>query len=96
MLTIAGGLLSFTIFSPAMKTPAVALLAQDAAIIAAPGAAALAHSVSRIASSSSEFRPGERQLFGPLAGGGLTEVSDPLVYCARPNVVRNVVQSEAL
>src|SRR5665213_4279490 len=92
-LTIAGGALAFTRFCPAIIRPDVAELAQAATTMAAPGAAALAHSASRIASLSSEFTPGSEQLLSPLAGAGCTVLSDPEAYCERPNVFRKVSQS---
>jgi hypothetical protein len=75
MLTIVGGLDPFgglIRFSIAIKKPKVALptLGQAATTIAALGAAAVAHSVSRIASSSSPFVPGSEQLLGPEGGEG--------------------------
>src|ERR1700677_5153229 len=93
MLTIPGGVLSFTKFSPAISRPDVAVLAQAATITAASGAAALAHSASSIASTSSEFTPGAMQLFVPLAGAGCSVTSDPEVYCESPKALRKVVQS---
>src|SRR5580658_3153412 len=94
MLTIGGGVASFTRFCPAIVKPDVTIVsAQAATTMAAPGAAALAHSASMIASSSSELTPGSEQLVAPLGGAGCTVVSDPEVYCESPNALRNVVQS---
>src|SRR5580700_5127401 len=94
---IDGGVLSFTTFCTAINTPAVAAVSAHAATtIAAPGAAALAHSASRIASSSSELTPGEAQLLSPLVvGAGCTVVSDPEVYCESPKALRKLFQSAA-
>src|ERR1700683_5599096 len=91
---MAGGVPEFTRFCPAINPPKVTLVsAQAATTMAAPGAAALDHSASRIASSSSAFTPGSEQLVAPLGGAGCTVVSDPEVYCESPNALRNVVQS---
>src|SRR4051794_35733053 len=95
MLTIAGAGLALIAFRSAIYRPnVVRVSAQDATSMVAPGAAALAHSASRIASSSSEFTPGEAQLFAPAGGRGWTVVSAPVVYCASPNTLRKVVQSD--
>src|SRR5580700_11066090 len=101
MLTMAGGWTELTRFCMAMKPPKVALvLAQAATTMAASGAAALAHSASRIAPPSSPAQapratPGAAQLFVPLAGARWTIVSEPELHWERPKVVRKVVQSEA-
>src|SRR5580693_3778861 len=98
MLTIAGGpLLALIRFWRAMRPPnVVAVSAQAAISMAALGAAALAHSASRIASASlGATTPGARQLFVPLEGAGCTDVKEAEVYVERPNVDRNLVQSEA-
>src|SRR5579859_4241003 len=98
MLTIDGGLLEASMFCKAIRPPnVVRVLAQAATRMAASGAAALAHSASRIASPSSPApNPGVLQLLAPLAGCGWTVAKDPDVYCDRPNVVRKVVQSAEL
>ena len=97
MLTIGGGVASFTKFCPAIIKPDVTIVSAHApTTMAAPGAAAVAHSVSRIASPSSELYEGSEQLFAPLGGPGCTVVSDPEVYCERPNALRNVFQSDAV
>src|ERR1035438_10563576 len=94
MLTIAGGvLLSFNKFCRAIKPPKVAVSLQEASSMAALGAAAMAYSASRIASVSSPFAPGLKQLFVPVGGAGWTCVNDPPVYDERPNTDRNEVQS---
>ena len=54
-------------------------IAQDASSMAALGAAALAHSASRIASPSSPLTPGLLQLLAPLPGAGWTCVKEPEV-----------------
>src|SRR5580658_2999990 len=97
MLKIAGGEASFTRFSSAIYKPDVAIVsAQAATTMAAPGAADVDHSVSRIASPSSELTPGSEQLLAPLAGAGCTVVSEPEVYCESPKTLRNVFQSAAV
>src|SRR5882724_2260022 len=95
---IEGGFAEFTTFAMAMNPPKVVrVLPHAATTMAALGAAALAHSASRIASlSSPATTPGARQLFDPLAGAGCTVVSDPPVYCESPKVDRNVSQSAEL
>src|ERR1700749_250517 len=97
MLMIEGGEVAFTRFCAARNSPeATPVSEHEAFTIAAPGAAAVGHSVARIASLSSPGTPGEAQLDGPVGGCGLTLVSEPEVYCESPKVVRKVVQSEAL
>ena len=96
MLTTAGGALLAKRFWSAIKPPKVAVVPQDTSSMAALGAAALAHSTSRVASPSSPVIPGSMQLLGPLTGEGWLCVSEPFVYCDRPNVVRKFVQSSVL
>src|ERR1035437_5016351 len=98
MLTIDGGVLEFTMFCIAINPPnVIRVLPHAATTMAAFGAAALAHSASRIASPSSPATiPGEEQLLSPLAGVGCNVVRDPEVYWSNPNVVRNVFQSAEL
>ena len=85
-------------FCMAINPPKVTrVLPQAATTMAALGAAALAHSASRIASPSSPATiPGAEQLLSPLAGAGCTVVSEPAVYWSSPKVVRNVLQSAEL
>src|SRR5579859_7869338 len=82
----------------AIRPPNVVLVsAQEAISMAALGAAALAHSASRIASASLRaMTPGSLQLLVPLKGDGWTVVNEPDAYAERPKVVRKVVQSEVL
>src|SRR5215469_5970012 len=96
MLTMEGGVFELTRFCSAISPPNVArVLAQATTTMAASGAAALAHSASRIASPSSPATtPGARQLLAPVAGAGLIVVSVPAVYFDRPKVERKVYQSE--
>src|SRR5580704_16382517 len=95
---IAGGALAFTRFCIAVSRPDVAdeRSAHAATTIAAPGAAALAHSASRIASTSSALTPGAEQLLAPFGFAGCNDASDPVVYCERPKTLRNVTQSARL
>src|SRR5579864_4562293 len=95
MLKRAGGLGALRRFCMAIRPPKVVVVSAQAAMtIAALGAAALAHSASRIASASlGAMMPGAPQLFGPLEGAGCSEVKDAEVYEERPKVERNVVQS---
>src|ERR1700757_3533490 len=77
-------------------TPSVAaVLAQEASSIVAEGAAALAHSTSRVASPSSLLlMPGLPQALPPC-GAGCTTVSLPRGYCVVSwKTLRKVVQSE--
>jgi hypothetical protein len=75
----------------------VLVSAQEAINIAALGAAALAHSASKIASASlGANAPGLVQLLGPLDGAGCTIENEPAVYVERPNVLRKVLQSDVL
>src|SRR5580658_1184961 len=91
---ILGGLLAFTRFCMAVNRPEeMSVSAHAATSITAPGAPAVAHSASVMASKSSELTPGGEQLLMPPGGVGCTLVRDPVVYCERPNVLRNVVQS---
>ena len=55
--------------------------------MAAPGAAALAHSASRMASTSALLAPGSEQLVVPLGGAGLIVVRDPAVYVRKSESV---------
>ncbi len=82
MLTRAGGgVLASIKFCKAIKPPKVVVVsAHDAIRIVALGAAALAHSASRIASASFDgMTPGLAQLLGPLKGAGWTVEKDPEV-----------------
>src|SRR5580704_12495695 len=96
MLMISGGLGLLMRFCIAIKPPNVVfVLAQAATTILAPGAAAEAHSASRIASPSSPpARPGLLQLLWPVAGLGCSVVSEPELYAESPKVERKVYQSE--
>src|SRR5579871_1627437 len=97
MLTMCGGLAPSRRFCTAMRPPNVALvLSQAARRMAAPGAAALAPSASRIASLSSLFTPGAAQLLAPLDGAGCTVDSEPVLYADNPNSLRKVTQSVLL
>src|SRR6516162_4133674 len=99
MLMIAGGwLLALIRFWNAISPPKVVpLSAQVAITMAALGAAALAHSASRIASASfGAMMPEAMQLLEPFEGAGCTVVKEPDVYTERPSVVRKVFQSELL
>ena len=63
MLTIFGGVAELRIFCSAIRPPKVVRVsAQEASTMAADGAAALAHSASRMASPSSALVPGLVQL----------------------------------
>src|SRR5256885_14373196 len=99
MLMIAGGWLFALIkFCSAINPPNVMVVSAQLAItIAALGAAALAHSASRIASASlGATIPGFLQLL-PLPGAiGCTVANEPEVYFERPSLDRNVLQSAAL
>src|SRR5262249_61446702 len=98
MLTMEGATLPLIRFCKAMRPPKVVLVSAQAAIwIDAPGAAALAHSASRIASASFGAKtPGGLQLFVPLEGAGCTEEKDAPEYEDKPKVGRNVFQSFAV
>ncbi len=64
-------------------------------MMVALGAAALAHSASRIASASfGAITPGEPQLFCPFGGAGWTALIVPAVYLERPRAERKELQSE--
>src|ERR1700691_6255212 len=95
MLTTEGGVaLSLSKFCSAMKPPKLVSVSEhDASSITALGAAALAYSASRMASTSSPFAPGLLQLVVPTGGAGCTCVNEPEVNVESPNVDRNVVQS---
>src|SRR5437868_4691459 len=95
MLTIAGGLLELIRFSIAINPPNVVVVSAQLAIrMAASGAAALAHSASRMASASfGGMIPGSLQLFAPLAGAGWTLVNEAPAYVARPKAARKLSQS---
>ena len=91
---MAGGwLLALMRFSMAIKPPkVVAVSAQVAISMAAFGAAAVAHSASKIASASFEpTKPGARQLLP-----GCTVVREPDEKDERPNVDRKVFQSDVV
>src|SRR5215470_3715686 len=98
MLTMEGGTLLLIRFCKAMRPPKVVLVSAQAAIwIDAPGAAALAHSASRIASASFGAKtPGGLQLFVPLEGAGCTDEKEAPGYADRPKTERKVFQSFAL
>src|SRR5215467_4235754 len=95
MLKRAGGLGALRRFCMAIRPPNVVVVSAHAAItMAALGAAALAHSASRIASASlGAIMPGAPQLLGPVDGAGWSDVNEAEVYEERPNVERNVFQS---
>jgi len=82
----------------AINPPKVAPVSAHVAIWrVALGAAALAHSASRMASASlGGTTPGLMQLLAPLGGAGWTVVNEPDVYLERPKVERNLVQSLAV
>src|SRR5712671_5878665 len=92
-LMMAGGFDPLIRFWIAIRPPKVEVSAQVAITIAALGAAALAHSASRIASPSSPFTPGSKQFVGPEGGAGWTVFNEAPVKPDKPNVERNVVQS---
>src|SRR5215468_355439 len=98
MLTIAGGVAPLIRFSRAISPPNVVLVSAQAAIwIAALGAAALAHSASRMASASFGAKtPGALQLLVPLDGDGCTDEKDAPEYDANPKADRKVFQSFAV
>src|SRR5579862_775261 len=99
MLTRAGGgVLALIKFCRAINPPKVVVeSAHEAIRIVALGAAALAHSASRMASASfGGTTPGLAQLLGPFKGAGWTVEKDAELYLERPNFERNVVQSELL
>src|SRR5271157_6081056 len=98
MLTRAGGApLSFNRFCSAIKPPKVDDVSlHEASTMAALGAAALAYSASRVASTSSPFAPGLAQLLVPLGGAGWICENEPPVYDERPNTLRKFVQSSEL
>src|SRR6202022_2018945 len=81
-----------------MSPPNVIVVSAQVAIkIEALGAAALAHSASRIASVSlGAITPGLRQLFTPVGGAGYMVLNEPELYFERPKVERKVFQSVAL
>src|SRR5262245_31463669 len=95
MLTMEGGALLLIRFCKAMRPPKVVLVSAQAAIcMDALGAAALAHSASRIASASFGAKtPGGLQLFMPLEGAGCTEEKEAPEYADRPRTERKVFQS---
>ena len=98
MLMIAGGVCcSLTRFWMAIKPPKVVLvLAQDASSMAAPGAAALAHSASRIASPSSRVDAGIGAVVG-AAGRRRVDLRERARGVAgKPERLRKVVQSAVL
>src|ERR1700683_1477020 len=74
--------------------------AHAATTMVARGAAALAHSASRVASLPAPFTPGSVQappLLGLLLGCGLIRRRDPRGNCvSSPKVLRNIFQSSAL
>jgi hypothetical protein len=73
--------------------PIPELEAHETSSMAALGAAALAHSASRVASTSSPVAPGSLQLPPPPLGWMV--VKEPAGKLElRPKVLRNVVQSE--
>jgi hypothetical protein len=77
---ICGGALELSKFFCATRTPNVVVVsAQETNWMAALGAAALDHSASSAASSSSPFAPGSEQLEAPLGGAGLIVSNDPEV-----------------
>src|SRR5271157_1723741 len=96
MLKIAGGFAALIRFCIARKPPNVVVFRHDASWIAAEGAAALAHSASRIASPSSPLTPGSAQLLLPPEGAGWIVENEPELYCARPKALRKVLQSALL
>src|SRR5215470_15126440 len=101
MLMIDGGaLLPLIKFCIAMRPPKVVCVSAQAAItIAALGAAALAHSASKIASASlGAITPGAPQLLpgGDGGAGGWICANEAELYPSSPNVERNVLQSDAL
>src|SRR5271154_4992472 len=98
MLMMDGGLGPLIRFWTAIRPPKVLRVsAQASTAIVASGAAAEAHSASRIASPSSPpaGTPGFAQLFFPDTGAGWTVTSDPKACEVSPNVERKVFQSAA-
>src|SRR5262244_755489 len=95
MLTIDGGALLLIRFCSAINPPKVVVVSLHAAIWTfALGAAALAHSASRIASASfGATTPGGTQLFEPLVGAGCTEENVAPEYADNPSTLRKVFQS---
>ena len=95
---LAGGAPLLIKFCRAINPPNVVLVSAQAAIwMAAPGAAALAHSASRMASASFGAKtPGALQLLVPLAGTGCTDENEAPEYEDRPSTDRNVFQSFAV
>src|SRR5258708_38014694 len=77
----------------ALRPRKVVAFAHAAITIAALGAAALAHSASRIAPPSWPFTPGSEQFVGPEGGAGWTVFNEAPLKPDKPNVERNVVQS---
>src|SRR5262245_48441766 len=94
---MGGGVGELIKFWIAISPPKVVVVsAQEASKMFALGAAALAHSVSRIASASlGGTTPGALQLLLPLAGDGWRVVKEE-VYPESPKVERKVFQSEVL
>src|SRR5208282_4751719 len=88
MLMMEGGLAPLIRFCTAIKPPKVVFVfAQEASSIAAFGAAALAYSASKSASTSSPLTPGLVQF------PGCTWENEPAVKGERPNAERKVFQS---
>jgi hypothetical protein len=79
----------------AIKPPKVVFVsAQETMRMAALGAAALAHSASRMASASfGAITPGLLQLLVPLGGAGWTDVIVAAVYFDNPKAERKEFQS---
>ena len=98
MLTMEGGALLLIKFWRAINPPNVVLVSAQAAIwMAALGAAALAHSASRMASASFGAKtPGGLQLLVPLLGAGCTDENEAPEYAERPSTDRNEFQSFAV
>src|SRR5215475_14697650 len=98
LIRAGGGAGALSRFCMAIKPPNVVVVSAQAAItMAALGAAALAHSPSRMASASfPATMPGAPQLLAPLEGAGWTDVKEAAVYEERPNVDRKSLQSVEL
>src|SRR5260221_14197565 len=98
LMMAGGGVLPLIKFCIAMRPPNVVCVSAHAAIsMAAPGAAALAHSASRMASASfGATTPGAPQLLVPLDGAGGTRVKEAELWPERPKAERKLLQLEPL
>src|SRR5260221_13141432 len=98
LMMAGGGVLPLIKFCMAIRPPNVVCVSAHAAIsMAAPGAAALAHSASRMASASfGATTPGAPQLLVPLDGAGWACVEGEELWPERPKAERKLFQSDAL